>query len=146
VCTLKHQSRAPQPNPPKCKFYTDVLKQTGQNIYALIFFNFNRFVQKLPFLPQQIQQNQQNGYNQQRPIVTSHFELNTRRPSFECGKVKIGTTLSLGSEESRPGQWPWYAPIFRVEKNEFIAGSSIISKNYLLTGKTNELSSTDKFF
>jgi hypothetical protein len=54
----------------------------------------------------------------------------------ECGKVQTGTTLSLGSEFSRPGQWPWYAPIFFVEGNKFVGGSSIISRKYLLTGKT----------
>lgn len=58
--------------------------------------------------------------------------------SQECGKRAFGIGLSIGSEYSVKGQWPWLAPLF--EKNDtardnFFCSSNIISNRFLLSGE-----------
>lgn len=63
-------------------------------------------------------------------IVLLHFSY-----SHDCGKVKVGTAFIAGGDESRKGQWPWLASLFKKNSNKFFCGSSIISKKHLLGGK-----------
>jgi hypothetical protein len=62
-------------------------------------------------------------------LFISIFAIN----ADECGKVKVGSGLSVGGEFSTPGQWPWLASLFH--KGKYHCGSSLISKKHLLSGK-----------
>ena len=55
--------------------------------------------------------------------------------SQECGRVKVGTSFSVGSEYATRGQWPWLAPLFYRKDDEFFCGSTLISKRHLLSGE-----------
>lgn len=55
--------------------------------------------------------------------------------SYECGKVRIGLGFIGGGVESRKGEWPWLAPLFKRSGDIFFCSSSIISRKHLLGGE-----------
>lgn len=55
--------------------------------------------------------------------------------SQNCGRVKVGTPLTVGGEYAIKGQFPWLAPLFVKDGDKFFCGSTIISKQHLLSGK-----------
>jgi hypothetical protein len=65
-------------------------------------------------------------------IFLSHLSLIFAE---ECGVRARGISFSIGSVYSKEGQWPWLAPLFRKKDDNFFCSSSIISENYLLSGK-----------
>ncbi|XP_070508851.1 prostasin-like [Chironomus tepperi] len=50
-----------------------------------------------------------------------------------CGRVKVGTSFTVGSEFATKGQFPWLAPLFYDNNDKFFCGSTIISKQHLLS-------------
>lgn len=61
------------------------------------------------------------------------FWINFVKSEQECGRVKVGLGFNIGGDNSLPGQWPWLASLFY--KGKYHCGSSVISKNHLLSGK-----------
>jgi len=55
--------------------------------------------------------------------------------SQNCGRVKVGTSFTIGSEYATKGQFPWLAPLFYKKDDEFFCGSTIISERHLLSGE-----------
>ena len=55
--------------------------------------------------------------------------------SQDCGRVKVGTSFTVGSEYAIKGQFPWFAPLFYKKDDKFFCGSTIISKKHLLSGE-----------
>ena len=55
--------------------------------------------------------------------------------SQNCGRAKVGTSFSVGSQYASKGQFPWLAPLFYKKGDEFFCGSTIISERHLLSGE-----------
>jgi secreted trypsin-like serine protease len=53
----------------------------------------------------------------------------------DCGRVRVTEGLVIGSEYAVRGQWPWLVPLLKNDSDKFFCGSTIISENFLLTGK-----------
>ncbi|XP_013147107.1 PREDICTED: chymotrypsin-like elastase family member 2A [Papilio polytes] len=57
-------------------------------------------------------------------------------PDEFCGRRKIKhTELIVNGVDTKPGDWPWHAAIFRFEKRIFtyICGGTLLSKSWVLT-------------
>jgi secreted trypsin-like serine protease len=52
-----------------------------------------------------------------------------------CGRARVTGSLSIGSEYAFRGQWPWLVPLLKIDGDKFFCGSTIVSENFLLTGK-----------
>jgi hypothetical protein len=58
--------------------------------------------------------------------------------SLQCGQVKVGRPLSVGSEYASRGQFPWLVPLFTVNEDKFFCGSTIISERHLMSGNVQK--------
>lgn len=59
---------------------------------------------------------------------------------FSCGQVLVDRqqTLNPNTNNLSPGTWPWHAAIYHVQQGgrpEFKCGGTLISPNFVLTGK-----------
>jgi secreted trypsin-like serine protease len=71
------------------------------------------------------------------PLVTILVFLMTILATYNaqfCGRVKVASSFSIGSEYAVKGQWPWLVPLLNVT-GSFFCGSTIVSEKYLITGK-----------
>ncbi|CAH1735925.1 unnamed protein product [Chironomus riparius] len=66
-------------------------------------------------------------------ILMTNAILISLSNSQNCGRVKVGTSFAVGGEYTTKGQFPWLAPLFFKKNDKFFCGSTIISKQYLLS-------------
>jgi secreted trypsin-like serine protease len=57
----------------------------------------------------------------------------------ECGRVKVATSLSIGSEYAIRGQWPWLVPLLKNDSDKYFCGSTIVSERHLISGECNRI-------
>ncbi|KAL4709578.1 hypothetical protein ACJJTC_007309 [Scirpophaga incertulas] len=68
--------------------------------------------------------------------VKDTAELNTAIPDGSCGRRKVQhTELIVNGSPTKPGDWPWHAAIYRLDKAkiEYICGGTLLSKIFVLT-------------
>ncbi|CAH2098459.1 unnamed protein product [Euphydryas editha] len=57
-------------------------------------------------------------------------------PHSICGRRTVDhTELIVNGASTKPGDWPWHAAIYRLERTalKYICGGTLISKNYIIT-------------
>lgn len=70
------------------------------------------------------------------PIIEKPLLKSNESSSLQCGKVSHVAGLVIGGTQSRKGDWPFVAAIYKKPENIFFAAGSLITSRHVLTGKT----------
>lgn len=76
-------------------------------------------------------------------FLEQYASRTVEKNEMSCGRRVVDQTpLIVGGEDTKPGDWPWHAAIYQLDRdtlaNKYACGGTLVSSYFVLTGKVQE--------